>query len=340
LKLAVQRVVRLLLIAAALSGEAAGWFALQAGVAWIAVGLHAVASLFAGAIAAGAGSATRDDWGRFVVAGLLAVSLPGVGLCGVLLVVVPIWLAPPSCAAIEARDTAVEDRPSAADEAAELASLLLSSSLPPRQRVRALLAFRGMSARAAVPAFRAALRGGNEEVRLLAHALLERCEVQRRFAIEGLRAELEAGSAARDEVRRWAALRGLAHAHWALAEDGLAQRESAGETLAQASRFAQQALALRQDGELCLLLARVELRRGDGLRAWRHLQLAERAGVSRDARAPLYAEAAFLLRRFEQVPLWLRRAGLRQFWRPENARLISFWLHEQRNPLRRGPSSS
>jgi tetratricopeptide (TPR) repeat protein len=339
LNLALRRFVRLLLIAAALSGEAAGWFALSAGVAWIAFGLHAVASLFAGAIAAGAGSAQRDDWSRFVVAGLLAVSLPGVGLCGVLLVVVPLWLAPPFAAA-EARDTPVPDRPIAADEAAEVASLVLASSLSPEQRVRALLALRGMSARAAVPAFQAALRGGNEEVRLLAHALLERCEVQRRRAIEGLRAELETASAAHDDARRWSALRGLAHAHWALADDGLAQRESAVEALAQASRFAAEALALRGDGELCLLLVRIELRRDDGLRAWQHLQLAERAGVSREARAPLYAEAAFLLRRFEQVPHWLRRAGLRQFWRPENARLVSFWLHEGRNPLRGGPSSS
>ncbi|HET6340118.1 MAG TPA: hypothetical protein VFG30_43210, partial [Polyangiales bacterium] len=69
-----------------------------------------------------------------------------------------------------------------------------------------------------------------------------------------------------------------------------------------------------------MLLARAHLRQADGLNAWRWLQHAEHAGVARDARAPLYAEAAFLLRRFEQIPQWLRRAE-RQLWRPRLRRV-------------------
>jgi hypothetical protein len=88
-----------------------------------------------------------------------------------------------------------------------------------------------------------------------------------------------------------------------------------------------------------LLLARICLRQSDGLGAWHWLQRAEREGVPLELRAMLYAEAAFLLHRYEQIPHWLRRAG-RQLWRPENTRLVASWLREPRNSSRAKPNPS
>jgi hypothetical protein len=211
---------------------------------------------------------------------------------------------------------------------------MLASSRSTAQRVHVLLSQRGMPAATAVPGLRAALRDPREEVRLLAHALLDRRETRMRIAIADREAELQSPDL--QAGRRWQLLRRLAYSHWAIVDGELAQGELALHALARASSFAQAALALRADGELCLQLVQAHLRAGDGMRAWSWLQRAERAGVPCETRAPLYAEAAFHLHHFEQVPRWLRRAG-RQLWRPNLRRVAALWMQVERNSRSRGP---
>jgi hypothetical protein len=86
---------------------------------------------------------------------------------------------------------------------------------------------------------------------------------------------------------------------------------------------------MRSDAELYVLLVRAHLRGGDGLGAWRWLQRAERAGVASNVRAPLYAEAAFVLRQFRQVATWLERAGPARSSRA--IRIQSFWSRSRSN---------
>lgn len=213
-------------------------------------------------------------------------------------------------------------------------TLLAAPESSVQQRVRALLARRGMAGSAAVADLRVALRDEAEEVRLLAHALLERRELASRDAIDALEAELRAASG----DARFVALCRLAHAHYArVCALGL-RGVIADEALAHAHAHASDALAVREDGEVCMLLARIELSRHDGLAAWRWLQRAERAGISLEARAVSYAEASFILRRFTRVAEWLRRAGSRRAVRGELASAAEFWLRAPSNLTSHGPN--
>lgn len=329
---------RAALAASSIASEFGAAFALLRDAVMIACAWHLTASLFAGAFAAARGRERRDRWFRFGFTVVFAASLPGVGVAGVVLVLVPILSR--NATAVDPRMLSLS-RPDWRDSclaAAGRVERMLARRHTPAERVRLLLSQRGMPAASAVPGLRAALRDSTDEVRLLAHALLDRRETRLRVAIGAMEAELDVASA--DSRRRLQLLRRLAHSYWALVEGGLAQGELAHEALARASRFAKTALELEGCGELCLLLVHVCLRQSDGLGAWHWLQRAERERVPLDARATLYAEAAFLLHRFEQIPQWLRRAGTRRLGRPKLARVAALWLREPRNSSRAKPSHS
>jgi hypothetical protein len=128
---------------------------------------------------------------------------------------------------------------------------------------------------------------------LLAHALLERREAEMRSAIADAERKLRD---ARDSSRRFALQRQLAFLHWSLVDSELVLREIGLETLKRASDYARQAVELQEDGELYVLLARIQLRRGDGQRARHWLERADEVGVAQQVLAPLLAQATFCLR--------------------------------------------
>jgi hypothetical protein len=377
-------VARAVLAGSAAVSEFGAIEALPRNAVTIACAWHLLSSVLAGAFAATTRSCERRDrWFRFGFAVVLSGSVPGVGVLGVVLVVVPILSRHAAAGAPRLLCLSRPDWRDSCLAAAGRVERMLAPQRTPSQRIRLLLSQRGMPAASAVPGLRAALRDSTDEVRLLAHALIDRRETQLRVAIGAMEAELAAASA--DSRRRLQLLRRLAHAYWALVDGELAHGELANEALARAARFAKDALelvprhsgsdsprapcrltayslvrtrvprsetsalatdqnasgpALEGCGELCLLLARVCLSQSDGLSAWHWLQRAEREQVPLDVRAMLYAEAAFLLHRFEQIPHWLRKAGMRQLCRPRLARVAALWLREQRNSSRARPSHS
>jgi hypothetical protein len=334
-ELIVLRFARLLLVFSSIAAEMGAADALIGGRTWSALGWHLGSGLLAGAAAAH-GCEFRARALRAGFAFVMAISLPGSGVLGLVVTL----LSPSHCRESLAPQVVQLSRPDWHDTSAaasEQAARMLAHSRSTGQRVRVLLSQRAMPSTAAVPGLRAGLRDGREEVRLLAHALLDRRETRLRIAIASLEAELERGLS--KPPCRHQLLRRLAHLHWAIVEAELAQGELARGALERARGFAEAALAARFDGELCLLVIRAHLRRSDGLNAWRWLQRAERGGVAREARAPLYAEAAFLLRRFEQIPHWLRSCG-RQLWRPELRRVAAVWMQVERNSSGGRPTQS
>jgi hypothetical protein len=189
---------------------------------------------------------------------------------------------------------------------------------------------------AALPHWRAALRQPSEELRLLAHALIAQREARRQAAIERAHAVLDA---APSQTERWSALRRLAFAHWELACSERMPTESLRYALQVAGEHAQAALAIHPEAQLCLLAARVCLRQANGAGGLHWLQRAGCLGVSSACRAALHAEAAFVQRRFEQIPHWLRQIGEHEPRDQRLSRAKTFWLIEARNPREREPSS-
>jgi hypothetical protein len=180
------------------------------------------------------------------------------------------------------------------------------------------MALRRMPARDALPLLRTALGDASEDVRLLAYAILERRE-------KALRASIERKLETSDAYE-------LAHDHWELVHGGFVEGELAQRTLQLAAEHARDALERIRldigapDGSLSVLLARIELRRGETAGAARALELAARAGVAGSTLAPLHAELAFIERRFDRIPGLLASAATgAQLDRPRLHAVIEHW---------------
>jgi len=149
----------------------------------------------------------------------------------------------------------------------------------------------------AIDLLRRSLADPDEDVRLVAHAVLE---FKHRLAYRRVHedaCELELAPAG----RRAAIHRRLAAAHWELARTGLAEGDCLAHALERARHHAQAALAEQPDHASLLLLARVELRCGTGEEAEAALVRAVERGLAPAVAAPYLAEAAFLERRFDRV---------------------------------------
>jgi hypothetical protein len=197
------------------------------------------------------------------------------------------------------------------------------------ERIQAVMALRRMPARDALPLLRSALTDASEDVRLLAYAILERREKSLRASIErklGALAAVEGSGPS-----HLAALLELAHDHWELVHGGFVEGELAQRTLQLAAEHTRAALELcggatsSTGGSLAVLLARIELRRGEPAGAVQALELAAGAGVAGSTLAPLLAELAFIERRFDRIPQLLASAACAQLDRPRLHAVIEHW---------------
>jgi len=176
-----------------------------------------------------------------------------------------------------------------------------------RARMEALAKVRGRTDAASVAMLRRALEDSEEEVRLLAHALLESKSRAAYRRIHETTCELEKTPTA----RRGALHRRLAFEHWEVAWLGLAQGECLEHTLREARRHAD--LALEADpasASLHFLLGRIDLRLGGADKAEAELARAAEQGMPAVLLRPYLAEAAFLRRRFDLVKQRLAQPAL------------------------------
>jgi hypothetical protein len=201
---------------------------------------------------------------------------------------------------------------------------VLASSPSVAERLEAVLALRRLSARRAVPILRLAFSDPSEDVRLLAFADLERRESKLRARVKETRAELERCA---DTAPEWQAhlQRCLAQTHWELVYGGFVQGTLEARVLQSAAEHAEASLAHGPRGGAAVLLGRIALRRDQPEAAWRWLEEAERAGVPSAVCAPLFAEVAYVQRRFDAVSPLLARASRAQLRRPRLAPVVDFW---------------
>jgi polysaccharide biosynthesis protein PelE len=186
-------------------------------------------------------------------------------------------------------------------------------------RLSALAEARGRSHPTAVARLRRALGDPDEEVRLLAHAILESKSRTAYRRIQLAERELESTPPS----RRAGLQRQLAMEHWELAWLGLVEGECLDEALGAARRHAHAALEREtRSASLHFLLGRIALRRGDSREAESELLKASGLGLPATLAAPYLAEAAFIARRFDLVRRGLTGADggsetverLRRYW--------------------------
>lgn len=224
---------------------------------------------------------------------VFSLSLPGLGMLGVLLGVLPALRAPGP----EGRPAYCILRRSRGGGAGTgtgqalrygpggFRARLLARGIPAERRLGLLLTLRRRSTPHGNRLLREMLRDPADELRLAAYAVLERREKESQAAI----AEAEAAArGARDGARRAAALRRLAFLHWEAAYQELADGEVSRHHLEQALRAAEDARAFAPDEDLAFLKGRILVRLGsrDGSRAAADAEAAE-------VPASTAAEAAF-----------------------------------------------
>lgn len=292
--------MREIAVVAAAGCESASAIALLRGAGAPALFLHVAASACMAALLHRRVLVGPGAW-AFALIFAAALFIPLLGISGVIAVSLAV---PGGASATESRWIATRiprpPEPAGVPESADARS-------PSRKaRIAALADLRDRCDPDAVARLRAALDDGDEDVRLLAHALLD---AKNRAACR----RIDATSASLDEAPedgRAALHRKLAAQHWEVAWAGLVQGECLEHALAEARRHAMAALE-RDPGSATLhfLLGRIELRLGSPTRAELALLRSRELGMPARVAAPYLAEAAFLRRRFDMVRSHLASCG-------------------------------
>jgi polysaccharide biosynthesis protein PelE len=268
------------------------------------------------------------------------VFIPVMGMIGILASVVPALRQPRLDARVSERKhpymrnlpaLPVEQRGTdGASRSGDLADTLRYAG-DPDKRTAALIATLSLTDQYAVPLLRLALNDPEDDVRLLAYALLDRKEKTIEARIRDRKAQ--AGSGA-PEQKIFLLHKALAHDYWALAHLGT----SGGSTLlmlcGRAKEHVQAALRHRpQDGGLQFLSGRISLIEMQLDAASDAFENAKKAGIDARQIAPFFAEIAFLRRQYADVKTHLMQAGNGRS-RPRLSKASTYWEGANNDYLR------
>lgn len=182
----------------------------------------------------------------------------------------------------------------------------LQHAADPKQRTAALIATLSLNDQEATPLLRLALKDPEDDVRLLAYALLNRKEKSIEARIRYRNAQL--GSCVPEQV--FSQHKALAHDYWALAHLGAPQGSTLLLLCARAHEHVQAALQLRpRDGGLQFLLGRILIIEMKLDAATEAFEKARQSGVDRRQIEPFLAEISFLTRQYFAVNNHLAQAG-------------------------------
>jgi hypothetical protein len=187
----------------------------------------------------------------------------------------------------------------------DLAGPLLHAADPAR-RIAALIATLSLPSRQAVPLLRLALKDPDDEVRLLAYALLNRKEKAVEARMRGQAAPAAGDAPERVFLRHQA----LAHDYWELAHLGDPQGEALLSLCTRAYEHVQAALQLRpQEGGLHFLSGQILLAQRALEAASSAFEQAVKCGIDARQVCALQAEIAFKRQRYGDVGRHLKRLG-------------------------------
>ncbi|MET0340402.1 MAG: hypothetical protein ABW252_05340 [Polyangiales bacterium] len=265
-----------------------------------------------------------------VTAAGIAGAVPGLGLIGLLLVALPRWSKTGQASGPRFVERAM---PSFSEEALNARSMAmptldpLSPAADVEARVTAVKSLRNMEATRAIPLLRRALADPAEDVRLLAHAILDRRERGVRADLEASLAQLEAlraqhpeGSGAERHVHV-----ALASHFWELAYAGFVGGDGARAVLQKAAQHAIAGATHPGERATALIAIRAYLKLGELDRAAQTITWAREIGIPGPQLASLAAELAFLQRRFSQIDDELAALSPLSSRQPYVAQVMRFW---------------
>lgn len=257
-----------------------------------------------------------------LVAATVALGLPFLGMWGIWLVVLPAMTRRPAEKSDKLRILPMQHFAGATQTVgpvSELSSALLRGH--PAQRIAALKSLRRMAPRETLPAIRHALNDPDEDVRLLAFAIVEQRERSLRAQLEQLEQQLAA--APPNAVGQYN-LR-IAELHFELVHAGFASGDASRAELEKVCSHARQACQEHYQGAANTLLGRALL----GLQRWEEAQQAlvsaGHSGVSQATWRPLLAEALFAQGNYSQLQTTLAGIPKLAGKKPMLASLARHW---------------
>jgi polysaccharide biosynthesis protein PelE len=205
--------------------------------------------------------------------------------------------------------------------AGELAAVLRHAA-DPDKRTAALIATLSLKDQYAVPLLRMALKDPEDDVRLLAYALLDRKEKTIEARIRDRKAQLDSDA---PEQQIFSLHKALAHDYWALAHLGASGGSTFLMLCGRAQEHVQAALQHRpHDGGLQLLCGRIFLIELQLDAASDAFENARKAGIDARQIEPFLAEIAFFRRKYSNVKTHLMRAGKGRS-RPRLSKASTYW---------------
>jgi hypothetical protein len=200
---------------------------------------------------------------------------------------------------------------------------LANPDAPIDVRLKALLAVQSLPARVANPLVRDMLSDPSDDLRLVAYGILDAREKSINARIHAAMQRLAQLPPARERAQLE---RQLADLYWELIYQGLVQGDLRAHAMAQSRRHLDQALSLDpEDPALWAMSGRLATNEGDFGEAQRNLERAQMLGMPQSRVLPYLAEAAFRLRRYEEVSELARKlAASPQTQR--TAQVIRYWV--------------
>lgn len=181
----------------------------------------------------------------------------------------------------------------------------LENATDPNKRIAALIATLSIKEQDAIPLWRWALKDPEDEVRLLAYALLNRKEKAIEARIRKTQAELSDANG----HDCFALHKALAHDFWALSQLAKSRSSTQLSLCARAREQVESAVVYQAgSGGLRLLLARILLTERQLDAAGKALRCARTMGVDARQIEPLLAEIAFIEGRYSDVGSHVQRA--------------------------------
>lgn len=302
---------------------------LTAGGASLLLTLHA---LFGLAVAALCTALVRERiamrrrrWEFFALAASLILTLPGLGIIGMLVVVHAMRhpIDPPSD---DIEPYPLPDLPyTPGKHRSALGSIrdLLHYTDDIGTKHDLVAATRSMPDREAVPLLRLLLLDADDEIRLTAYISIDQKESALTRRINRFTRRVKALQRAEPAVRARINLR-LAQWNWELVYVGLAENDLRDFSLARARHHAEAALEDVDSVEVRLLLGKILVALGEAQAGAHQLQEARARGATEEQTLPYLAETAFLERDFDGVQRYLQDLPLSRRY-PALNELRMFW---------------
>lgn len=272
----------------------------------------------------------RPRWASMLLMAAFSYAIPVVGFLSVLaaFVILRVYRRKPATEdfeTVQLPDFDQHQRRQSQFRHAGLGAFLGNTKVPVQARMRAMAALQYVPGRTASPLLRDVLSGSSEDLRLLAHGMLDNLEKRINRAIDQELNLLQGGGAHGEQ--QLASAQRLSDLYWELVYHDLVQGDLRQHALDQALRYC--ALALRQHPDNAAL----HLRRGRLLHEQKHPAEAEQAyaqaralGLPATRVLPYQAQLAFERRDYAQARTLMRE--LHQWGAlPRLRPVIDYWNH-------------